>query len=204
MVDFNVKSLFDFGFVQDRVERAPGWRRVVFAFDRVNPAVDPESFIISTAKSYQEQTPSFEKWKISFIPGRSRGRMCTTAAAKSAAYVGVPTWSKTTFSALLGSQTAHGFYKVIAKFRIQPSGADDNRRRGVFQYCLFSGQFGAAVNGLRIGCVSFDVGTAVCTVKDVVGGDVNQRNAGFGQIFRAPGLMSPASFSSASALSTAV
>ena len=35
------KRLFDFGFDQDRVERAPGRRRVVFAFDRVNPAVEP-------------------------------------------------------------------------------------------------------------------------------------------------------------------
>lgn len=53
-------------------------------------------FLISTAKSYHEATPSLEKW---YTPLFSRmyemscERMVSMALAKSPAYVGVPTWS---------------------------------------------------------------------------------------------------------------
>lgn len=71
------------------------------------------------------------------------------------------------------AQPEHGVDEVPALGGMDPGGADDEGGPCLFQYRLFTGKFGPAIDGDGVGLVFRPVGVAGCAVEDVVGADVD-------------------------------
>ena len=72
----------------------------------------------------------------------------------------------------------HGADEVLAGRRIHPRRPQHDRARARRQHGLLAGQLARAVDALRRRGVGLDIGRALEPVEHVVGGDVDQRDAG--------------------------